>query len=357
MQRIGAAEYSRQGLNGRANDVVVGLLGRERDACRLRMAAHHPGAWILSAVALAHELRPQASPGAELGNLLEEVVVYVEEEGQARCELIDLQASLEGSIYIRQAVRNGEGQLLYGSCSGLANMVTTDADGIPAWHVARAKFDGIRDQAQRWFGREKKLFLCAVLLEYVVLQRTAKRSHGVAILLGIGDIHGPDYGCRAIYRHGGGDFIERQVGEEHFHIGQRGDGDTTLAKLARRQEMISVVAVECWHIERCREARLTLLEQILEARIGILRGAIARKHAHCPGFRAVHGWLHTTCIGIFAWKTNFTAVVQRLVILRCIDEIDRHAGGGHEVITLRHALLGFTDRGFLPVMPLDLQTL
>src|SRR5262249_26045059 len=81
MERVGTAEHGRQGLNCRTNDVVVGLLGCERDACRLRVAAHHPGAGVLSTVALAHKLCPQATPGAELGNLLEEVVVYVEEEG------------------------------------------------------------------------------------------------------------------------------------------------------------------------------------------------------------------------------------------------------------------------------------
>ena len=52
-------------------------------------------------------------------------------------------------------------------------MVATDADGIPTRHMARAKLDGIGHQAHRWLWREEKLFLRAVFLEYIVLQRAA----------------------------------------------------------------------------------------------------------------------------------------------------------------------------------------
>ena len=42
--------------------------------------------------ALAHDARPQPPRGAELRDLLEEVVVRVEEEGQPRAELVGRQA-------------------------------------------------------------------------------------------------------------------------------------------------------------------------------------------------------------------------------------------------------------------------
>ena len=45
----------------------------------------------LRAEALAHDARPQPARRAELGDLFQEVVVRVEEEGQLRRELVHLQ--------------------------------------------------------------------------------------------------------------------------------------------------------------------------------------------------------------------------------------------------------------------------
>src|SRR5438105_9624225 len=137
----------------------------------------------------------------------------IEEEGQARCKLVDLQAALECSVYIGQPVGNSEGQFLDSGGSRLANMVATDADGIPARHMACAKLDGIRHQAHGRLRWEEKLFLRAVLLEDIVLQRAAQLSHGEAALLGVDNIHGPDDRGRAINRHRGGYSIERQAAE------------------------------------------------------------------------------------------------------------------------------------------------
>ena len=71
-----------QRLDRDANDVVVGLLRRERAAGGLRVEAQAPAARILGAKAVAHDVRPQAAGGAELGHLFQEVVVRVEEEAQ-----------------------------------------------------------------------------------------------------------------------------------------------------------------------------------------------------------------------------------------------------------------------------------
>ena len=54
------------------------------------------------AEALAHDVRPHAPRGAELGDLLEDVVVAVEEEGQARRELVDGQALVDRRLSRRR---------------------------------------------------------------------------------------------------------------------------------------------------------------------------------------------------------------------------------------------------------------
>ncbi len=73
------------------------------------MAAHQPGARILSPIAFAHQFGPQTPTSAKLGNLLKEVVMHVEEEGQARRKLIDLQSTFKGRFHIGQPIGKREG--------------------------------------------------------------------------------------------------------------------------------------------------------------------------------------------------------------------------------------------------------
>src|SRR5258708_40277288 len=122
---------------------------------------------------------------------------------------------------IGKAIGEGECEFLDGGCSRLANVIAADADGIPARHVARAKLDGIGDQAHGWLRWEKELLLSAVFLENIVLQCAAQLLLGEAALLGIDDIHGPDHGCRAINGHGSGYLVECQTIEKDLKIAQR----------------------------------------------------------------------------------------------------------------------------------------
>ena len=50
---------------------------------------------LLRAEALLHDARPHAPRGAELRDLLEEVVVHVEEEREPRREVVDVEAALD----------------------------------------------------------------------------------------------------------------------------------------------------------------------------------------------------------------------------------------------------------------------
>ena len=75
-----------------ADDVVVGLLRGERAAGRLRVEAELLRARVGGAEPVAHDPRPQPPRGAELRDLLEEVVVRVEEERQPLAELVDVEA-------------------------------------------------------------------------------------------------------------------------------------------------------------------------------------------------------------------------------------------------------------------------
>ena len=92
VQRLRPAEHRGERLQGDAHDVDVGLLRRQRRARRLRVEAQLPGARVLRAEAVARDLGPERARRAELGDLLEEVRVRVEEEGQPRREVVDREA-------------------------------------------------------------------------------------------------------------------------------------------------------------------------------------------------------------------------------------------------------------------------
>ena len=95
VQRLRAAEHGRQRLQRHAHDVVVGLLRGERGARGLRVEAQLQRPRVGGAEALAHQTGPQPPGGAELRDLLEEVVVGVEEEREALAEGVDVEAGVD----------------------------------------------------------------------------------------------------------------------------------------------------------------------------------------------------------------------------------------------------------------------
>src|SRR6185503_11455974 len=67
-----------------SDDVVIGLLRRQRHAGGLGVESQLPRPGVLRMELIAHDARPDPAGGAVLGNLLEEVAVRVEEERDAR---------------------------------------------------------------------------------------------------------------------------------------------------------------------------------------------------------------------------------------------------------------------------------
>jgi hypothetical protein len=92
------------------------------------------GSRVLRLEALLHHPGPEPARRAELGDLLEEVVVDVEEERQPRRERVDLEAGALARLDVRDPVRQGEGDLLRRRRARLADVVPADADRIPARH-------------------------------------------------------------------------------------------------------------------------------------------------------------------------------------------------------------------------------
>ena len=212
----------------------------------------------------------------------------VEEERKARAELVDVHAAIEAGLDVLHAVAQRKGEFLRRGRAGLADVVTGDGHGIPLGHVLRLVLDGVDDQLDRGLGRVDVLVLGVELLEDVVLQRAAEGGDVDAPLLGHGDVHRPDDAGGAVDGLGDGDLIDRDVGVEPVHVLDGVDGHAAAPDLAGGQRVVGVAP----HQRRQVEGRgkpgvrgglgLGLLQQVLEALVGVVGGAEARELAHGP---------------------------------------------------------------------------
>ncbi len=112
MQRLGSAQDRCHGLQGNTSNVVHGLLRRQRHSRSLGVKAKQPTALVLRFETVLHYLIPDLASGAVFCNLFKEVVVGVEEEAEARAEVIHVEAAPLGPFHIFDAVIQSESQLL-----------------------------------------------------------------------------------------------------------------------------------------------------------------------------------------------------------------------------------------------------
>ena len=212
----------------------------------------------------------------------------VEEERQPRSEAVDVEPAFDRRLHVADAVRQREGQLLRRGRAGLADVVARDGDGMPARRLAGAELDHVDDDAHRRRRRRDPFFLRDELLEHVVLDGAAQLVQRNVAALRHGEVHRQQDAGAAVHRHRGGHAVERNVGEQRFHVRQGGDGDAFAADLAEGARVVGVVAHERRHVEGRREPCLPLFEQELEALVRILRRPEAGKLAHGPELAAIH---------------------------------------------------------------------
>src|SRR5260370_18882803 len=98
---------------------------------------------------VAHDVRPHAAGGAELGNLFKQVIVAVEEEGESPCKSVYIESSIQGGLYVTNGIGKRESHLLDSRRACLAYMIATDADRIPAVQMRSAVTEHIGDDAHR----------------------------------------------------------------------------------------------------------------------------------------------------------------------------------------------------------------
>jgi hypothetical protein len=124
---------------------------------------------------IAHDTRPEPARRAELGDLLEEVIVRVEEKGEPLANGIDIETGINGRLRVGARMRKRERQLLCRRGAGLANVIPAHGDRIPSRHLASAEPYHVGDQPK---GRARRIDERAtgdVFLEDVILHGARQR--------------------------------------------------------------------------------------------------------------------------------------------------------------------------------------
>ncbi len=331
VQRVGPAEHGREGLDGRTDDVVVRLLRGQRDTRGLCVEPQPLRLVRRGAVHLLHPAGPDPARGAELGDLLEEIEMRIEEEAQPRREDIDIEPARQPQLHIAEPVREGVRQLLRGRRPRLTDVIAGDRKRLVRGDVARAVLHQVADQTQMGLGLEEPLLLRDVLLEDVRLEGAVEDRRVHALPLRRHQVHAEDRDGRPGDRHGRGDLAQRDVLEEDLHIGGGVDGDPAVADLAERARVVGVPPHQRRHVEGDGQAAAARLEDHLVALVGLLGVAEARELADRPRTAAVAGRVQPAGEGVLTGPADPLEAFDAVAGPGAVDRLDRIAGERAEV--------------------------
>ena len=259
---------------------------------------------VLGPEALGHDLGPHPPGGPVLGHLLEEVVVGVPEEAEPGSERVDVESGGQRRLHVGDPVGDGEGDLLHGRRTGLADVVAGDGDGVPGRQVVCAVGEGVGDQPHRRAGRVDVGAPGHVLLQDVVLDGAPEQGRVDPVLLGHQLVEEQQDGGGGVDGHRGGDLVEREPGQQEPHVGHRVDGHPHLSHLALGTRMVRVVAHLGGEVEGARQAGLARIQQELEPLVGRLGRAEPGVLAHGPQPPPVHVGPDAPGVGVLTGRAQ-----------------------------------------------------
>ncbi len=283
---------------------------------------------------LAHQPRPQQPGGAQFRDLHEEIHADAEKERQPRREFVDRQAARQRGAHVFEPIGQSKCQLLNRGRAGFLHVIAGDRDRIEFRHVAGGVFDDVGDDAHRRPGRVDIGVADHELLQDVVLDRAREPVLRHALLLGGDDVAGQDRQDRAVHRHRHAHFVERDAGEQDFHVLDRIDRHTGLADVARDPRMVAVVAAMGGEIEGDRQPHLPGREVFAIEMVRVLGGRKARILPDRPRPVGVHRRPRATQIGREAGHRVFQRIAgrgDRLEIGGGVERLESDALGGGAV--------------------------
>ena len=299
MQGLRAAEHRRQRLHGDAHHVDIGLLGGKRGAGGLDVKAQHHRA-RMRAPKRSRMIPRTASSRPELGDLFQEIVVRVKEEGKSRRKGVHIQAGCNGRADVSDGIGEREGDFLYGGRASFANVVAADGDSVPFGYLAGRPGEQVRDDAH---GRARRVDIGAarnVFLQDVILDGSGDLGQIGALVARHQDIEAQQYRGRGIDGHRRGDAGQADVFKKPLHVGQRADGYAHASHFAGGERVVGVHAHLGRQIERDGEPGDALRQEITIAAIAFFGGSEAGVSPHGPEAAAVHVRIDPAREGVLA---------------------------------------------------------
>ena len=167
-----------------------------------------------------------------------------------------------------------------------------------------------------------------VFLQHVVLHRARKLADVGALTARHRHIQSQQDRRRRIDGHRGRNFRQIDAVEEPLHIFDRINRDANLPDFACRERVIGIHTDLRRQIERNRQSRSAVGQQIFVALVRFLGVAHAGVLAHGPQAAAVHGGLHAAGEWIFPGIADFALVVGAFEIGRSVERLYRDVRGG-----------------------------
>ncbi len=212
----------------------------------------------------------------------------VEEERQARREVVDVEALVDRRLHVGDPRAQRERDLLHGRAALLAEVVAGDRDRVPARHALLAVLEEVGRQPHRGRGRVDVVAARDVLLEHVVLGGAAQLLGRHALLLAHQLVQQQQAGGGGVDRHRSRHLIERDALERGAHVVDRVDRHARAPHLAQAAGVVGVQPQLRGQVERHRQPRRPLREQVAVANVGLLRRGVPGVLAHRPQLLAVH---------------------------------------------------------------------
>jgi hypothetical protein len=141
--------------------------------------------------------------------------------------------------------------------------------------------------------------------------------------LGRDDVEREHHRCGRVDRHRHADLAQVDALEQALHVVEHVDRDALAPDLAERHRVVGVVPHERGHVERGRQARLAVLEQVVEALVGLLGRAEPGELPHRPEPAAVHRLVHAAGVGELARAPD---LLGRGEVLLRVEGLERDAG-------------------------------
>ena len=159
-------------------------------------------------------------------------------------------------------------------------------------HALVAVLEQVGRQAHRRLRRVDVVAARDVLLEHVVLRRAAQLLARHALLLADQLVQQQQARRRRVDRHRRRHLVERDAVERRAHVVDRVDRHARAPDLAQAARVVGVQAQLRRQVERHRQPRRALREQVAVALVRLLRRRVARVLAHRPRLLAVHLAVH-----------------------------------------------------------------